>query len=639
MQATAIAGLAVTAAIGPLLLIAGEMAFGLAALATAFTKTGIAAKAGGVVLGAFTAGPVALTIAALVGAGGLVAALLTARSAFDNLNQSSTLERQQVQLERWQTQLDRVVVTINEFVAAGKEVPQGLMDITQNLQDSIVETRGMTQATVEATAEMERLAWATTVVKMPVQELGVSVGVTAEALREMAAAEADLNLDDWPFRIAPVREAFAQLPPEMSNAKFAALLFGQSLDNLAGPPLLALDEVFLQVGRIRDELAKPAPPTFFESLRAIFGDALNDLNRVFMAAFEGGGLGGAVSSLATTIVSRALQLLDTVLPGLGTMLSKFAGAIVSGFKAIGRALFGGPGEAELAGRAAAQSYRDEVVAGLTEGQIGEAVASGWDSIEGAKFFIGLRDMFLEVGGTAAQAEAAFLRLWKAEKGGAEEVDRVLADINRDLDLMREKKEAVAETTARIRAEEVLVEFQVRRVVDLLQDAESGTIDVAVAGLVASGAFATAAEAAAALRDRVQETKEELEDVVEVLEDLVLLGTDAQGRPIVTTQKRRKDEGGNVGLDITNPDSFQMGTPRLDFQHFGRATRIEAHGPEALIPQGSGHLLAAEIAAAMPRSGIETSGMERRLDQIEGAVRGLEDTLPIAFRDALIEARI
>jgi hypothetical protein len=48
--------------------------------------------------------------------------------------------------------------------------------------------------------------------------------------------------------------------------------------------------------------------------------------------------------------------------------------------------------------------------------------------------------------------------------------------------------------------------------------------------------------------------------------------------------------------------FAQGTPGLDFAHFGTETPTVLHGAEAVIPQGRGHMLAAEIATALPGGG-------------------------------------
>lgn len=54
--------------------------------------------------------------------------------------------------------------------------------------------------------------------------------------------------------------------------------------------------------------------------------------------------------------------------------------------------------------------------------------------------------------------------------------------------------------------------------------------------------------------------------------------------------------------------FRLGTPDLDFRNFGVQQNVQLHGNEAVIPQGSGHKLASEIANAMaPSQPIPSTG--------------------------------
>jgi hypothetical protein len=81
--------------------------------------------------------------------------------------------------------------------------------------------------------------------------------------------------------------------------------------------------------------------TKFQALKGIVKGSLGDLNQVFMSAFEGGGgLGGAIKSLGTNMLSGLLSMV----PGIGPILSQFSGAIMAGLSKIGnkiKGLFGG----------------------------------------------------------------------------------------------------------------------------------------------------------------------------------------------------------------------------------------------------------------------------------------------------------
>lgn len=82
---------------------------------------------------------------------------------------------------------------------------------------------------------------------------------------------------------------------------------------------------------------------------------------------------------------------------------------------------------------------------------------------------------------------------------------------------------------------------------------------------------------------------------------------------------------------TNPEGFAQGTPGLDFANFGAESWQPLHNQEAVIPRGSGHLLAAEIADAMPAQQEQIS----LLGRIAGALDELPAEMRKAFRNALI----
>lgn len=63
------------------------------------------------------------------------------------------------------------------------------------------------------------------------------------------------------------------------------------------------------------------------------------------------------------------------------------------------------------------------------------------------------------------------------------------------------------------------------------------------------------------------------------------------------------------IRASNATSARFGTPALDFQNFGAESPATLHGNEAVIPQGSGHRLASEIARALPTSMSSDSSSE------------------------------
>jgi hypothetical protein len=69
--------------------------------------------------------------------------------------------------------------------------------------------------------------------------------------------------------------------------------------------------------------------------------------------------------------------------------------------------------------------------------------------------------------------------------------------------------------------------------------------------------------------------------------------------------------------------YAQGTPNLDFVDFGRESARMLHNEEAVVPRGGGHMLAAEIAAAMPqRDETQLMLLNEKLDALPRLI-GLE----------------
>lgn len=82
---------------------------------------------------------------------------------------------------------------------------------------------------------------------------------------------------------------------------------------------------------------------------------------------------------------------------------------------------------------------------------------------------------------------------------------------------------------------------------------------------------------------------------------------------------------------TNPEGFAKGTPGLDFMDFGAESFQPLHNQEAVIPRGGGHVLAGEIADAMPGQEEQVS----LLREITSLLRAAPTENRKAFRNALI----
>lgn len=181
-------------------------------------------------------------------------------------------------------------------------------------------------------------------------------------------------------------------------------------------------------------------------IRKVFGDALGSLNDIFVAAFTGGGgIAGAVRGLATTTTASLLNMI----PVVGPFLSQFSGAIVAGMEKIGkkiagffRGLFGGPSDEELSGRNIVDQFQTNLAQGL---EPAKRTGEQWkDTV------IAIRDRYIELGLTEAEALRDAERLWASSKAGPEASKAVIAEIE-------EKMKGVA-TAAREAGDAVATSF-------------------------------------------------------------------------------------------------------------------------------------------------------------------------------------
>jgi hypothetical protein len=91
---------------------------------------------------------------------------------------------------------------------------------------------------------------------------------------------------------------------------------------------------------------------------------------------------------------------------------------------------------------------------------------------------------------------------------------------------------------------------------------------------------------------------------------------------------------NVSRIKSSSPGYKEGTPGLDFMNFGKQSFQPLHGHEAVIPAGKGHLLAGEIASAMPGGGDLSAS---KLDEMVQAINNLPHAMRRSFRDGLMQA--
>jgi TP901 family phage tail tape measure protein len=153
-------------------------------------------------------------------------------------------------------------------------------------------------------------------------------------------------------------------------------------------------------------------------LGGLFGDAGTSTGGGFLSSIGSmlGGAGGGLEGGLRGIFANALNLV----PIVGPILSQFAGPLFDGLKAIGGKIIGwvkglfGPSEQELKAREIANSMNQVFIDMLDHQQQLESGGELW-----AQQNIAIRDSFLAIGKSEAEAEAAARGLQEAMRQGPE----------------------------------------------------------------------------------------------------------------------------------------------------------------------------------------------------------------------------
>ncbi len=149
----------------------------------------------------------------------------------------------------------------------------------------------------------------------------------------------------------------------------------------------------------------------------------------FMQATESGGTFAKTMKGGMFGAQIGMQIGGPLGAGIGFAIGATAGLL--------RGVFGGPSKQELEGREVAKRFMKGMVDSLNSKQMKElqtAVAGAWKgNAEGAATVIALRDAYLAMGKTEAEALRDSQRLWEAEKKGPEAVEKVMKEINVTLD--------------------------------------------------------------------------------------------------------------------------------------------------------------------------------------------------------------
>ncbi len=191
----------------------------------------------------------------------------------------------------------------------------------------------------------------------------------------------------------------------------------------------------------------------------------------------------------------------------------------------------------------------------------------------------------------AQGEQAFSQLTAAGFTQTEALSAMAPMLQTIKDLHEQNGLAIDDTT------QALINQATEQ--GILKEKQESTQDVLIEGFSAL-LKALGVDLPEAWKKFTKAGQDASKDVSKALEDIpsptIRINYDNSGYP-------GGQAGAGSGIDPNDPygyqQGFKWGTPNLDYANFaGAGQSIIAHGQEAIIPRGSGHQLAAEIADAM-----------------------------------------
>jgi hypothetical protein len=499
-------------------------------------------------------------------------------------------------------------------------------------------------ATEQAGAAAGKATPLVTTLGSAVQALGTSATTTAGAVRGLAAP-----LQQQTTLVTRSLDESAKLRMELerwalvNSAVLAPSITQVSAALTAQQPIMARQmTAWAQFAPTVQQNTAQASEGIGGFFSKVFGNAQQfgqNVSNIFAQAFTGGGGAlGAVKAFST----QALSSLMGLIPGIGPFVSAFAGPIVEMLSKLGkkfqdffRTVFGGPSRGELNDRAMVAEFEESMIAGLTAAQQAEAGGERWKQV-----VIALRDKYIELGMSEADALRDAERLWKSSQEGGEETWRVIDEINRKLAEQRAAADAAANAsedggeTATDAAEDT-------------RDAAAATTEEyehqAAAAKDSGDAMEAAAEKAAEAFAKMGRALEQLPTEIDIL---------IRGRYRAPDLPEAEYDGAG----------FASGTMGRFGQWFGRfskqGTRTTLHGPEAVLTPAQAVPFAADVMAATAPQSMDTRLPSVRFDvpsikdpgsglhggdvlrELQGVNRKLDDftsSLAISIRDAVMGA--
>ena len=306
------------------------------------------------------------------------------------------IEYQQKQLESWQKGMvnasDR---NIPNFVARIGETTAEII-VLENAMKRLTDTT-LADSAARVSWAQSRLAWA-----QQVNEAEAEQGIVFENTNRIMRASTKLTADTFSISHIQITDTIRRTTDD------AVVMFEQMPIRMSAAMQRSGVKLSADTHTMMSDVGDQAAGGFIGAWQKNSGwSGLMDGASAALGAFATGGWQSGIMSMVQTAVTY-------LPPGF-----KEAAQIAIGMYTTLWNTFKNPSDAEVRARQDVDDYEAAAIEGLSESQIAEAMAAGWQSWEDAAFLIGIRDQYLAVGLSAEQAERDVQAYWDAMAAGDE----------------------------------------------------------------------------------------------------------------------------------------------------------------------------------------------------------------------------
>lgn len=362
--------------------------------------------------------------------------------------------------DRWEWLTGKVKVAAAETLNYTFEMARlaSGADFWEKLEKPIIRNeqavRGVAAAMLDASGNVQHFGLTEAEAEKIAKELDATLKAKNETTKRTAASArelADANVELFqatkllPPAFANVNGMLVQVDTSAKNAANNFKFLGWQTDAVDTSAshfgITTLPTVSSELSNVGSAASGATGP-----LSGFFDGIKTGMSGLVQGLTGGEGLAGFFNKIGTGITNELGALLTG---GLNSLIQKGVAIAWEGAKKIAgyfKEAFGGPNAQELAGREVVAAFETNIASMMNERQKLEAGNDAWKQT-----VVVVRDAYLALGKTEAEALADVKRLWESSKGGAEAVEAALKPIKSALDAVGQQADETGLSIDELRA--------------------------------------------------------------------------------------------------------------------------------------------------------------------------------------------